>query len=73
MLAAQGSRLRRISGHRPDPGHALPAQPATQVAEWAGNSVKVVMEVYAGCIDGQTGTALRRLMAAVDEDEGEAA
>ncbi|MEV5967771.1 hypothetical protein AB0L70_38750 [Kribbella sp. NPDC051952] len=43
--------------------------PATQVAEWAGNSVKMVMEVYAGCIDGQTSTALKRLMAATDEDE----
>jgi integrase len=43
--------------------------PATQVAEWAGNSVKMVVEVYAGCIDGQTSTALKRLMAATDEDE----
>ncbi|MEV0291010.1 tyrosine-type recombinase/integrase [Kribbella sp. NPDC050820] len=27
--------------------------PATQVAEWAGHSVKVLLDVYAGCIDGQ--------------------
>ena len=27
--------------------------PATQVAEWAGHSVKVLLQVYAGCIDGQ--------------------
>lgn len=47
--------------------------PATQVAEWAGNSVKMVMEVYAGCIDGQTSMALKRLMLATDEDEESAA
>jgi hypothetical protein len=29
----------------------------------------MVMEVYAGCIDGQTSTALKRLMIATDEDE----
>ncbi|MFG1621188.1 tyrosine-type recombinase/integrase [Kribbella sp. NPDC049227] len=42
---------------------------ATQVSEWAGNSAKVVMEVYAGCIDGQAQTALRVLMAATTLEE----
>jgi integrase len=27
--------------------------PATQVAEWAGHSVNVLMRVYAKCVDGQ--------------------
>ncbi|GIE87265.1 tyrosine-type recombinase/integrase [Actinoplanes regularis] len=33
--------------------------PATQVAEWAGHGVQVVLRVYAKCIEGQ-GTAARR-------------
>jgi integrase len=39
--------------------------PATQVAEWAGHSVKVLLDVYAGCIDGQEHTAKRRIEAAL--------
>jgi integrase len=39
--------------------------PATQVAEWAGNSIKVLLKVYAKCIDGQTELALRRVAAAL--------
>jgi hypothetical protein len=27
--------------------------PATQVAEWAGHSVHVLLKVYAKCVDGQ--------------------
>jgi integrase len=39
--------------------------PATQVAEWAGHSVNVLMKVYAKCIDGQEDAARRRLAAAL--------
>lgn len=42
---------------------------ALQVSEWAGNSVKVVLEVYAGCIDGHAQTALAVLQRAVERDE----
>lgn len=35
--------------------------PATQVADWAGNSVKVLLDVYAKCLDGETAAALRRI------------
>jgi integrase len=39
--------------------------PATQVAEWGGNSVKVLLDVYAGCLDGQQDAAKRRIAAAL--------
>ena len=39
--------------------------PATQVADWAGHSVHVLLKVYAKCIDGQTDEALRRIEAAL--------
>jgi integrase len=39
--------------------------PATQVAEWAGHSVAVLLSVYAKCIDGQDETAFRRIEHAV--------
>ncbi|MBN1173110.1 MAG: tyrosine-type recombinase/integrase, partial [Micromonosporaceae bacterium] len=35
--------------------------PATQVAEWAGHSVHVLLKVYAACIDGQDDAARRRI------------
>jgi integrase len=35
--------------------------PATQVAEWAGHSVNVLLRVYAKCIDGQEKAARRRI------------
>lgn len=35
--------------------------PATQVAEWAGHSVAVLLKVYAKCIDGQEEVARRRI------------
>jgi integrase len=35
--------------------------PATQVAEWAGQSVEVLLRIYAKCLDGQD-EALRRLV-----------
>jgi hypothetical protein len=46
--------------------------PATQVAEWAGHSVHVLLKVYAKCIDGQDEAARRRIEAALGlapEDE----
>ena len=39
--------------------------PATQVAEWAGHSVHVLLKVYAKCILGQQDAARRRIMAAL--------
>lgn len=39
--------------------------PATQVAEWAGHSVNVLLKVYASCIDGQDEAAKRRIEAAL--------
>jgi len=35
--------------------------PATQVAEWAGNSVKVLLDFYAKCLDGGVAAALHRI------------
>lgn len=35
--------------------------PATQVAEWAGHSVHVLLKVYASCIDGQDEAARKRI------------
>jgi integrase len=46
--------------------------PATQVAEWAGHCVHVLLKVYAKCIDGQDEAAKRRIEAALsapDDDE----
>ncbi|GAA2332240.1 hypothetical protein [Dactylosporangium salmoneum] len=45
--------------------------PATQVAEWAGHSVHVLLRVYAKFIEGQEGIARRRIGDAlgVDHDE----
>jgi integrase len=47
--------------------------PATQVAEWAGHSVHVLLKVYAKCIDGQDEMARRRIDDALgmDGDQGE--
>ena len=39
--------------------------PATQVAEWAGHSVHVLMRVYAKCIYGQGEAARLRVEAAL--------
>ena len=39
------------------------AVPAPQVAEWAGHSVAVLLEVYAKCIEGQHEAAKRRVEA----------
>lgn len=35
--------------------------PATQVAEWAGHSVAVLLRVYAKCIAGQEDSAQQRV------------
>ncbi|MGW3363622.1 tyrosine-type recombinase/integrase [Streptosporangium canum] len=39
----------------------------TQVAEWAGHSVAVLLYVYAKCIEGQEEVARRRITAALEE------
>ena len=44
--------------------------PATQVAEWAGHSVNVLLKVYASCIDGQDEAAKRRIEAALAINPG---
>lgn len=43
--------------------------PATQVAEWAGRSVHVLMRVYAKCIYGQDEAARMRVEAALSASE----
>jgi len=47
--------------------------PATQVAEWAGHSVHVLLKVYAKCIEGQDEAARRRIAKALGEPEDPAA
>ena len=39
----------------------------TQVAEWAGHSVEVLLRVYARCLEGQDDIAKRRIMAALGD------
>ncbi|MEU3523479.1 hypothetical protein AB0E62_06360 [Streptomyces sp. NPDC038707] len=46
--------------------------PPAQVAEWAGNSVAVLLATYARCVDGQLPDLKRRLEAAGDLPEAEA-
>ncbi|MER7280317.1 hypothetical protein ABT369_38350 [Dactylosporangium sp. NPDC000244] len=43
--------------------------PATQVAEWAGHSVAVLLRVYAKCIVGQDAVARRRIEDAMGGDD----
>lgn len=45
--------------------------PATQVTEWAGHSVAVLLRVYAKCIVGQEDAARRRIERAMDEQQGD--
>lgn len=47
--------------------------PATQVSEWAGHSVNVLLKVYAKCLDGQDDAARRRIEAALSTDYGQVA
>ncbi|MGN9845062.1 tyrosine-type recombinase/integrase [Nonomuraea sp. H19] len=42
--------------------------PATQVAEWAGHSVDVLLRIYAKCIVGQDETAKRRIADALRDE-----
>jgi hypothetical protein len=42
--------------------------PPTQVAEWAGHSVVVLLQVYAKCLAGQGDAARRRIDAALSGD-----
>jgi len=46
--------------------------PATQVAEWAGHSVHVLLKVYAKCIEGQDEAARRRIGRALGELDDQA-
>jgi integrase len=42
---------------------------ATQVAEWAGHSVEILLRVYAKCLEGQDEIAKRRITAALADVE----
>ncbi len=42
--------------------------PATQVAEWAGHSVDVLLKVYAKCLHGQQHQARKRIEAALRQE-----
>ena len=44
--------------------------PATQVAEWAGHSVNVLLRVYASCIVGQDDAARQRIQDALGSRGG---
>ena len=44
--------------------------PSTQVAEWAGHSVAVLLQIYAKCIAGQEDAARRRIAQALAGSEG---
>ena len=35
--------------------------PATQVAEWAGHSIEILLRIYAKCLDGEQATMRRRV------------
>jgi hypothetical protein len=43
--------------------------PSTQVAEWAGHSVAVLLQIYAKCIAGQEDAARRRIAQALAGSE----
>lgn len=43
--------------------------PATQVAEWAGHSVNVLLRVYAACVSGQEQMAMSRIQNALSASE----
>jgi integrase len=45
----------------------------TQVAEWAGHSVDVLLKIYAKCLDGGEALALNRIDDALGEPNGPAA
>jgi hypothetical protein len=35
--------------------------PSTQVAEWAGQSIEILLRIYAKCLAGETATMRRRV------------
>jgi hypothetical protein len=41
----------------------------TQVAEWAGHSVEILLRVYAKCLEGQDEIAKRRIEAVLRDVE----
>ncbi len=43
--------------------------PPTDVAEWAGQSVEILLRVYAKCLDGGLATLQARIDAAMDVDD----
>ncbi|MFI9593730.1 tyrosine-type recombinase/integrase [Nonomuraea sp. NPDC052265] len=43
--------------------------PATQVAEWAGHSVEVLLRIYAKCVVGQDTVARQRIDQALSDDQ----
>ena len=49
---------------------STPGVPSTQVAEWAGHSVAVLLQIYAKCLAGQEDAARRRIAAALGGSEG---
>jgi integrase len=68
-LAQQRSPLAKVPYHLRHAAVSLwlnAGVPATQVAEWAGHSVHVLLKVYAKCIDGQDEAARRRIEAALN-------
>ena len=42
--------------------------PPTQVAEWAGHSVEVLLRIYAACLVGQNDLAKKRIIEALEDD-----
>ena len=48
--------------------YSNPVHPNTSTRTWARAREKVLLQVYAGCIDGQEETAKRRIAAALKED-----
>ena len=43
--------------------------PATTVAEWAGQSVEILLRIYAKCLDGGDAEIRRRVQAALGYDD----
>ncbi|MFJ9854720.1 hypothetical protein [Streptomyces sp. NPDC101150] len=60
-----------LSGKQPT--HVEHGVPPAQVAEWAGNSVLVLLATYARCISGQLSDLKRRIEAGGDLAEVPAA
>jgi hypothetical protein len=56
-------------GVSPRPTRLNAGVPTTQVVEWAGHSVEVLLRIYAKCIVGQDETAKRRIAEALREDD----